>query len=108
MDIDADTLGIPDTEYDARVTMPSSEFQRIVRDLSMLGSFVHSFWNPELIQLLQVNLSGLRSQRKVFDLHPKAKLPTALSSLNLPTPQAQEGRSRLRKRRRMIMTTKTM
>lgn len=37
MDIDVDTLGIPETEYDARVTMPSSEFGRIVRDLSMLG-----------------------------------------------------------------------
>ncbi|KAI0691263.1 proliferating cell nuclear antigen, N-terminal domain-containing protein [Cytidiella melzeri] len=40
MDIDADTLGIPETEYDARVTMPSSEFGRIVRDLSMLGESV--------------------------------------------------------------------
>ena len=33
MDIDVDTLNIPDTDYDARVTMPSSEFGRIVRDL---------------------------------------------------------------------------
>lgn len=40
MDIDADTLGIPDTEYDARVTMPSSEFSRICRDLSQLGESV--------------------------------------------------------------------
>ncbi|KAH7914874.1 proliferating cell nuclear antigen, N-terminal domain-containing protein [Hygrophoropsis aurantiaca] len=40
MDIDSDTLGIPDTEYDARVTMPSSEFSRIVRDLSQLGESV--------------------------------------------------------------------
>jgi proliferating cell nuclear antigen len=40
MDIDADTLGIPDTEYDASVTMPSSEFSRIVRDLSGLGESV--------------------------------------------------------------------
>ncbi|THH02950.1 hypothetical protein EW145_g6663 [Phellinidium pouzarii] len=40
MDIDADTLGIPDTEYDARVTMPSSEFARIVRDLAQLGESV--------------------------------------------------------------------
>ncbi|KAG1880838.1 proliferating cell nuclear antigen, N-terminal domain-containing protein [Suillus subluteus] len=37
MDIDAETLGIPDTEYDARVTMTASEFTRIVRDLSQLG-----------------------------------------------------------------------
>ncbi|KAF8645363.1 hypothetical protein AX16_007866 [Volvariella volvacea WC 439] len=40
MDIDAETLGIPDTEYDARVTMPSAEFSRIVRDLSQLGESV--------------------------------------------------------------------
>ncbi|KAI9435040.1 proliferating cell nuclear antigen [Lactarius indigo] len=40
MDIDADTLGIPDTEYDARVTMPASEFTRIVRDLMSLGESV--------------------------------------------------------------------
>ncbi|KAF8627955.1 hypothetical protein AX15_004166 [Amanita polypyramis BW_CC] len=40
MDIDIDSLGIPDTEYDARITMPSSEFSRIVRDLSSLGESV--------------------------------------------------------------------
>jgi proliferating cell nuclear antigen len=40
MDIDADTLGIPDTEYDARVTMVASEFTRIVRDLMSLGESV--------------------------------------------------------------------
>ncbi|TDL30091.1 proliferating cell nuclear antigen [Rickenella mellea] len=40
MDIDADQLGIPDTEYDARVTMPAAEFTRICRDLSQLGESV--------------------------------------------------------------------
>jgi len=40
MDIDSDTLGIPDTDYDARVTLASSEFTRIVRDLSLLGESV--------------------------------------------------------------------
>lgn len=40
MDIDADTLNIPDTDYDARVSMPSAEFTRIVRDLSQLGESV--------------------------------------------------------------------
>ncbi|KAF9033536.1 proliferating cell nuclear antigen, N-terminal domain-containing protein [Panaeolus papilionaceus] len=40
MDIDADTLTIPDTEYEARVTMPAAEFARIVRDLSALGESV--------------------------------------------------------------------
>ncbi|KAF5349319.1 hypothetical protein D9758_011792 [Tetrapyrgos nigripes] len=40
MDIDSDSLGIPDTDYDARVIMSSSEFARIVRDLSQLGESV--------------------------------------------------------------------
>lgn len=40
MDIDSDTLGIPDTDYEARVTLPSNEFTRIVRDLSQLGESV--------------------------------------------------------------------
>ncbi|KAK2463305.1 hypothetical protein APHAL10511_004960 [Amanita phalloides] len=40
MDIDTDSLGIPDTEYEARITMPSSEFGRIVRDLASLGESV--------------------------------------------------------------------
>ena len=40
MDIDSDTLGIPETEYEARVTMSFSEFTRIVRDLSQLGESV--------------------------------------------------------------------
>ena len=40
MDIDTDTLGIPDTEYDVCVSMPSADFARIVRDLSALGESV--------------------------------------------------------------------
>ena len=37
MDIDSEHLGIPDTDYNAQVKMPSAEFQRICRDLSTLG-----------------------------------------------------------------------
>jgi proliferating cell nuclear antigen len=40
LDIDSDSLGIPDTDYDARVTMSASELTRIVRDLSQLGESV--------------------------------------------------------------------
>ena len=40
MDIDAEHLGIPDTEYAATVKMPSAEFQRICRDLSSIGDTV--------------------------------------------------------------------
>jgi proliferating cell nuclear antigen len=37
MDIDQEHLGIPDTEYAASITMPSSEFQRICRDLQNIS-----------------------------------------------------------------------
>lgn len=40
MDIDQEHLGIPDTQYDATITMSSGEFQRICRDLSALGESV--------------------------------------------------------------------
>eukprot|EP01111_Echinosteliopsis_oligospora_P001820 TRINITY_DN1266_c0_g1_i1.p1 TRINITY_DN1266_c0_g1~~TRINITY_DN1266_c0_g1_i1.p1 ORF type:complete len:271 (-),score=63.02 TRINITY_DN1266_c0_g1_i1:159-941(-) len=40
MDIDSETLGIPDTEYKVVVKMPASEFQRICRDLTILGDTV--------------------------------------------------------------------
>lgn len=37
MDIDSEQLGIPDTEYKSTIKMPSTEFQRIIRDLQVLG-----------------------------------------------------------------------
>jgi proliferating cell nuclear antigen len=37
MDIDSEHLGIPDTEYKCNVRLPSSELQRIIRDLQVLG-----------------------------------------------------------------------
>ena len=37
MDIESDHLGIPDMEYKTTIRMPSSEFQRIIRDLGVLG-----------------------------------------------------------------------
>lgn len=40
MDIDQDVLGIPDTEYDVKVYMPSGEFSRICRELASLGESV--------------------------------------------------------------------
>lgn len=40
MDIDQEHLGIPDTQYDATVSMSSAEFARICRDLAVLGESV--------------------------------------------------------------------
>ena len=36
----AEHLSIPDTQYDAQITMPSTEFLRIVRDIKELGESV--------------------------------------------------------------------
>ncbi|XP_020086167.1 proliferating cell nuclear antigen-like [Ananas comosus] len=40
MDIDSEHLGIPDSEYQATVRMPSAEFARICKDLSSIGDTV--------------------------------------------------------------------
>jgi len=45
MDIDSESLGIPDTDYKAVVRMPSSEFQRICRDLTTIGDTGTSYYN---------------------------------------------------------------
>ena len=37
MDIESEHLGIPDTEYKCNVRLPAAEFQRIIRDLGILG-----------------------------------------------------------------------
>eukprot|EP00605_Chrysophyceae_sp_TOSAG23-4_P001707 GSChrysophyteH1.ASY1.ANO1.1876.1 assembled CDS len=37
MEIVSEHLGIPETEYKCNVKMPSNEFQRIIRDLAVLG-----------------------------------------------------------------------
>jgi proliferating cell nuclear antigen len=37
MDIENEQLGIPDTPYKCSIKMPSAEFQRIIRDLQVLG-----------------------------------------------------------------------
>lgn len=47
MDIDSEHLGIPETEYEALVRMPSAEFARICKDLSTIGDTgtVHKPWS---------------------------------------------------------------
>ncbi|EWM26272.1 hypothetical protein NSK_002771 [Nannochloropsis salina CCMP1776] len=37
MDIETEHLGIPNEEYKCTISMPSGEFQRIVRDLAVIG-----------------------------------------------------------------------
>ena len=40
MNIDSEHLGIPETDYNCVVKMPSAEFQRVCRDLSQIGESV--------------------------------------------------------------------
>ena len=40
MSIESEQLGIPDQDYSAEIRMPSSEYQRICRDLSSIGDTV--------------------------------------------------------------------
>ncbi|KAL3875539.1 hypothetical protein ACJMK2_033483 [Sinanodonta woodiana] len=40
LDLDAEHLGIPETEYSCVVKLPAGEFQRICRDLSQIGESV--------------------------------------------------------------------
>jgi len=40
MDIDTDQLGIPDTQYQCVIKIPSTQFQRICRDLGAIGDTV--------------------------------------------------------------------
>ena len=40
-------LGIPEAEYDATVKLPSSEFQRIVKDLATIGDTGARAWSHE-------------------------------------------------------------
>ena len=42
MDIESEHLGIPDTEYKCNIRLPAAEFQRIVRDLQVLGDTCES------------------------------------------------------------------
>ncbi|KAG7531431.1 hypothetical protein FFLO_04352 [Filobasidium floriforme] len=73
MDIDQEHLGIPDTSYDATVTLSSAEFARICRDLSALGESVRIDANKDGVRftcegeigngsvLLKPSGSGVRS-----------------------------------------------
>jgi proliferating cell nuclear antigen len=40
MDIQGDSLTIPDTEYAATVKIPSAQFQKICRDLTVMGDTI--------------------------------------------------------------------
>lgn len=73
MDIESEQLGIPDTEYKCSIRMPSSEFQRIIRDISTFGDTCKYHFT---VLIKYHNLKNIFYQvpflflRKVFDLVP--------------------------------------
>lgn len=70
MDIQGEALGIPDMEYGAKVTMASSEFQRICRDLTLLGDTVKISVNKTSIEFATTGESG--SGKVVLSVDNKA------------------------------------
>ncbi|KAG6829892.1 hypothetical protein H0H92_003025 [Tricholoma furcatifolium] len=84
MDIDSDQLGIPDTEYEARVSMPSSEFSRIVKDLSLLGESVR----------IEVSKEGVRfaSEGEAANGSVLLKQSEAIGKVTQPQPKKSKGK----------------
>jgi len=61
MDIDSEHLGIPDTEYQCVVSMPSAEFQRIVREVGVIGDTVKITASKEGVKFQVVGDMGTGS-----------------------------------------------
>jgi len=58
MNIDTEVLGIPDQDYQTTIHMPSSELQRICRDLSVMGDAVVISTNKEGIKFSVIGDAG--------------------------------------------------
>jgi len=98
MDIDSEHLGIPDTNYDTILRMPSHEFQRICRDLATIGDSVTIACTKEgvkfsasgelgsgNISLKQTASVDKESEAVVVELNQAVTLTFALRYLNLFT-----------------------
>ena len=97
--IDAEHLGIPDTEYMATITMPSAEFMRICRDLAIIGETctisaakegvrfsVQGDLGSGNITLRETSTSDAKQEEKVFiKIDSALELTFALTYLNMFT-----------------------
>ncbi|KAJ1976877.1 hypothetical protein H4R34_003811 [Dimargaris verticillata] len=81
MDIDSEHLGIPEQEFDCTVKMSSTEFARIVRDLSTLNESVTISATKEGVRFATAGEMGKGS---VF-LKPNSSVDDSSSSGSLPT-----------------------
>ena len=98
MDIDSEHLSIPETEYKCVVQMPSGEFQRIVRDLSVLGDTCTISVTKEGVKFTvsgdlgtgnmmrkQNTSSEKKEERTSIDMEEPVELTFALQYLNFFT-----------------------
>lgn len=97
MDIDAEPLGIPDTTYKTTIRLPSGEFQRIIRDLQVLGDTCVISCNKEGVRfsvngdlgtgnvLLKANAGEKESENVIIDMEEPVELTFALRYLNFFT-----------------------
>jgi len=98
MDIDSEQLAIPDTPYKCRVKMPATEFQRIVRDLQVLGDTVTLSCTKEGLRfsvsgtigtgniLMRANAAPEKEDEQVvIDMEEPVELNFALRYLNFFT-----------------------
>ena len=98
MEIDNEQLGIPDTPYKCTIQMPASEFQRIIRDLQVLGDACTIACTKEGVRftvsgtigtgniLTRQNTSAEKeSDRVVIDMEEPVELSFALRYLNFFT-----------------------
>jgi proliferating cell nuclear antigen len=97
--IDAEHLGIPETEYMATITMPSAEFARICRDLAIIGETcvisaskegvrftVEGDLGSGNITLRETSLSDAKPEEKVhIKIDAPLELTFALNYLNMFT-----------------------
>jgi proliferating cell nuclear antigen len=104
MDIDSEQLGIPDTDYKCTVKMPSTEFQRIIRDLQVLGDTCAISCTKEGIKfsvtgdlgtgnvLIRSNATAEKEEEQVIiDMQEPVDLTFALRYLNFFTKATQLG-----------------
>jgi len=97
MDIENDQLGIPDTPYKCTVRMPSKEFERIVRDLQVLGDTCTISCTKEGVRfsvsgnigtgniLTRANNADDEKQQVIIDMEEPVELNFALRYLNFFT-----------------------
>ena len=97
MEIDAEQLAIPDTEYQCTVKMPSAEFMRIIRDLQVLGDTCMISCTKEGIRfsvsgtigtgniLIRSNAADDVKEQVVIDMQEPVELNFALRYLNFFT-----------------------